>query len=250
MISPIIGEVTINVLGNQISKPYIDMTIDTMDKFGVKVVNEDYKKYIVFGNQQYLINEYYVEGDYSSAGYFLGLAALTGSNITIKNLNPYSKQADRKFLEILQQMGNEVVLGEDQVTLIGHGIKAVNVDMEDCPDQVQTLAVLSTFAKGQTKITGVRSLRVKETERVKALEQEISKMGIKISSTNDSLTIEGGNPHSAEIDTYGDHRMAMSFAIAGAKLEGMIIKNSEVVSKTFPDFWEKLREIGVNYDSN
>ena len=114
-----------------------------------------------------------------------------------------------------------------------------------CPDQAQTLAVLLAFADGKSILTGVRSLRVKETERVKALETELAKMGIQTESTNDTLTIYGGRPVSSAIDTYGDHRMAMSFAVAGAKLAGMQINHPEVVKKTFPKFWETLKSIGV-----
>jgi len=239
MIAPIIGGVTIQVLGKQISKPYIDMTIDTMEKFGVKVVNHN-KKYLIKDGQKYLAKNYLVEGDYSSAGYFFAIAALTKSKITVKNLNSKSKQADTRFLKILEEMGAKVIKGKDQITIIGHGVKPVKVNMEDFPDQVQTLAVLASFAKGETIIDGIKSLRVKETERVKALQTELSKMGIRTESSENRLVIYGGNPRGVIIDTYNDHRMAMSFAIAGAKLGGVIIKNTEVVSKTFPDFWKIL----------
>jgi 3-phosphoshikimate 1-carboxyvinyltransferase len=117
--------------------------------------------------------------------------------------------------------------------------------MTSCPDQAQTLAVLTAFAKGETKIRGIGSLRVKETERVIAIERELKKMGIATQSTKDTLTIYGGKPHSAVIETYGDHRMAMSFAVAGSVLSGMEICEPEVVNKTFPEFWEKLKQVGV-----
>jgi shikimate kinase len=117
--------------------------------------------------------------------------------------------------------------------------------MADCPDQAQTLAVLAAFADGKTVIDGVKSLRVKETERVKAIQQELKKMGIRTESTEDSLTIYGGKPRGASIDTYGDHRMAMSFAVAGARLEGMVIRDPDVTGKTFPEFWDKLDVIGM-----
>ena len=248
MIAPLIGKVTIEVIGDQISKPYIDMTMDTMKYFGVTASNEAeaYKKYTVPDNQKYNISEYTVEGDVSSASYFFATAALTGSTLTLKNMNPNSVQGDMKFLKILERMRNKVIYGNNEVKIAGKGIiQPVEVDMEDCPDQVQTLAVLASFANGVTKISGIRSLRVKETERVIALERELSKMGIQTSSTTDTLTIIGGNPKPAKIDTYGDHRMAMSFAIAGTKLPGIEINDPKVVSKTFPDFWEKLNSIGV-----
>ena len=127
-------------------------------------------------------------------------------------------------------------------------MKPLSVDMENCPDQAQTLAVILAFAKGKSIITGIRSLRIKETERVLALQNELSKMGIKTESTIDSLTIYGGDPKPAKINTYNDHRMAMSFAVAGSVLEGIEINNPEVVTKTFPDFWKKLESIGLKTD--
>lgn len=245
MILPLIGNSKIEIVGEQISKPYIDMTIDTMNKFSTQIINKSYQKYTVNKKQEYKIKNYLIEGDYSSAGYFFAIAALTKSKLTVKNLNPNSKQADIKFLEILKSMGNKITKGKNQITIEGKRIKPININMKDFPDQVQTLAVLAAFAKGTTTITGVSSLRVKETERVKALQQELLKMGIQTKSTKDKLVIYGGNPHKANINTYDDHRMAMSFAIAGSVLEGIVIKNSEVVNKTFPNFWEKLEKIGI-----
>lgn len=245
MIAPLIGETTIEVIGDQISKPYIDMTIDTMKQFGVTVSNEGYKKYTIPGDQKYNINQYLVEGDVSSASYFFAIAAMTKSVLTVKNINPNSVQADMRFLKIIKDLGNKITYKKDQIKITGKGVRPVSVDMQDCPDQIQTLGVLAAFANGITKITGIQSLRLKETNRVAALERELKKMGIKTSSTSDTLVIHGGIPRPAKIDTYGDHRMAMSFAIAGAKLSGMEISDPGVVNKTFPDFWKKLSLIGI-----
>ncbi len=118
--------------------------------------------------------------------------------------------------------------------------------MNATPDTVQTLAIVSPFVKGVTHITGLSHLKVKETDRIEAPRNELIKMGIRVESTDDSLTIYGGNPHGARIDTYGDHRMAMAFAVAGTKIQGIEIQNPEVVNKSFPEFWEKLKEIGIN----
>lgn len=226
MIAPLVGSLKIKVEGEQISKPYIDMTIDIMSKFSVQIDNKNYREYNISSNKGYQAAEYIVEGDYSSAGYFFAIAALTNSKLTIKNLNPDSKQADLEFVEILKN-------------------SSAKIDMERCPDQVQTMSVLAAFENRVTTISGVSSLRVKETERVKALQKELKKMGIKTKSTKNVLTIYGGNPHGAEINTYGDHRMAMSFAVAGTKIPGIKINAPMVVSKTFPDFWQKLEQIGV-----
>lgn len=248
MVAPLVGKVEIEIKGEQISRPYIDMTIEAMGKFGVKVKNEGYKRYIVPAKQKYKAKEYGVEGDVSSASYFAAIAALTHSTITLKNMNPKSLQADMRFLKILEDMGSIVTHGKDTITVKGGGVKPISVDMQDCPDQAQTLAVLAAFGKGETTITGIQSLRIKETERVTAVEQELKKMGIRSESTHDSITIHGGNPKSARIDTYGDHRMAMSFAVAGTALEGMEINEPDVVSKTYPHFWDALASIGVELE--
>lgn len=235
---------TLHIQGPLISKSYADMTLSCMQDWGVKILKREDGSFVVPENQSYRKREYVIEGDYSSAGYFFAIAALTQSTITVENLNPTSAQADRKFLDILEKMGNVVRYEENKVTVKGKQVTALNVDMENCPDQVMTLVVLAAFAKGVTKISGVRSLRYKETERVVALKKELAKMGITTEDTHDTLTIYGGAPHAAEIDTYNDHRMAMAFAVAGMRLEGVIIRHPEVVNKTFPTFWKILRSLG------
>ncbi len=245
MIAPLTEGLEIDVMGKSISTPYIDMTLGLMEYFGVKVENENYKQYFVKPNQKYTAKDYTVEGDYSSAGYFLGIAALSKSKIVLKNLTKDSLQADRNFLEILEKIGSKIEFSDNTLEITGAGVKPLNIDMENCPDQAQTLAVMLAFAKGKSVITGIRSLRIKETERVLALQNELSKMGIKTESTIDSLTIYGGDPKLANINTYNDHRMAMSFAVAGSVLSGMEINNPEVVTKTFPDFWQKIESIGI-----
>lgn len=242
MIAPLIGgDVTFTHIGKEISRPYIDMTIDTMAHFGVQATPT-----YVQGNQQYQATSYQVEGDISSASYFFAIAALTHSRITVGNVNPASKQADMQFLHILEKMGAECIKSDNAITLIGHGVHPINVNMADCPDQALTLAVLAAFAEGRTHISGIESLRIKETERIVALQTELAKMGIRTKSTQDSLTIYGGSPKLAMIDTYGDHRMAMAFAVARTALPGLSINNPEVVTKTFPDFWNTLSLVVKN----
>lgn len=243
MISPLLSGLKIRLRGELISRPYVDMTIHAMQDWGVKVLKREDGSYHIPCEQHYQRNQYVIEGDFSSAGYFFAIAALTKSTLTLKNLNPHSMQADRGFLNILAQMGNEVSVNDQGITIVGKEILPQSLDMIDCPDQVQTMAVLAAFAKGVTTISGVRSLRLKETERVEALKKELLKMGIKTEDTQDTLTIYGGTPHAATIDTYGDHRMAMAFAVAGTKLPGMKIRHPEVVYKTFPTFWDKLRSL-------
>ncbi|HLB52847.1 MAG TPA: 3-phosphoshikimate 1-carboxyvinyltransferase, partial [Chlamydiales bacterium] len=176
---------TIHIKGPLISKPYIEMTLSCMQEWGVKVVGN----YFVPEHQSYRKKQYVIESDFSSAGYFFAIAVLTKSTIALENVNPSSLQGDRKFLEILEKMGNIVIYEKNGVSIQGKGPSALNVDMEDCPDQVMTMAVLAAFAKGVTKISGVRSLRVKETERVIALKNELGKMGIRTKDTHDTLTL-------------------------------------------------------------
>ena len=249
MVAPLVGKMEIEVDGEQISRPYIDMTLEAMAEFGVQATNEKYKRYSVPAGQKYSAKEYVVEGDVSSASYFAAIAALTHSTITLTNMNPKSSQADMRFLKILEEMGSVFSYGKDSITIKGGGVKPLTVDMENCPDQAQTLAVLAAFAEGKTVMTGIRSLRVKETERVVAVEQELKKMGIKTESTDDSMTIYGGSPKAARIDTYGDHRMAMAFAVAATKLPGMEINDPDVISKTFPRFFKELALMGAPFDA-
>ncbi len=248
MIAPLIGDMTIEVAGVLISKPFIAMTTNIMNEFGVRV-NSQHNTYHIADHQSYKNTEYAVEGDVSSASYFAAIAQLTRSTITLQNTNPHSQQADMGFLKILEQMGSVITYDSNTITVRGGGVQPVTVDMRDCPDQAQTLAVLAAFAPGVTTISGIKSLRIKETERVKALQSELQKMGIKTSATDNSLTIHGGNPHAASIATHGDHRMAMSFAVAGSQLPGMTIQNPDVVSKTFPGFWQQLSNIGIKISS-
>jgi 3-phosphoshikimate 1-carboxyvinyltransferase len=243
LIAPLMNGLKISLTGKLISKPYIEMTITAMRDWGIEVKMPAVNVYEIPAGKCYRKTDYVIEGDYSSAGYFFAIAALTQSTFTLENLNPNSAQADQKFLMLLAQMGNEVYTNENTITIKGEQILPGNFDMEDCPDQVQTMAVLAAFADGVTKISGIRSLRVKETERVRALKNELAKMDIMTEDTEDSLTIYGGRPKAATIETYGDHRMAMAFAVAGTKLAGMKIKCPEVVSKSFPTFWEVLQSL-------
>ncbi len=244
MVAPLVGDTTIEVEGELISGPYVAMTIEAMRQFGVKAAC-DKRQYRVTAGQNYGCSDYQVEGDVSSGSYFCAVAALTESTFTLDNISLDSLQADIGFLDILRLMGNTVSGSGNTVTITGKGVRPVNADMRGCPDQVQTLAVLAAFADGVTTINGVKSLRIKETERVLAVQQELAKMGIKTAATPDTLTVYGGRPQAAAIATYNDHRMAMAFAVAGTKLSGLSIGDPAVVNKTFPDFWQKLESVGV-----
>ena len=230
--------VTVEIIGELTSKSYADMTLDVMKNFGVNAQNDDYKNFIV-PKQEYVGKEYYVEIDSTGAGYFLAIAAINGGKIRINHVNPNSVQGDFEFINILAKMGCKIEKGKDYLTLESTGdLVGVEVDMNTLPDSAQTLAVVASFAKGVTKITGIANLKVKETDRIAAMQTELAKCGIKVEAGDDFMIIHGGKPSGATIATYDDHRMAMSFAVMGAKIPGVIIENPSCVSKSFPEFWE------------
>lgn len=237
-------DIEIEIIGELTSKSYVDITIDIMASFGVAVENHEYKKFIVKAGQQYRGRDYHIESDASTASYFLAAAAIAGGTVKVKNVNPNSVQGDIHFIDVLENMGCQVEKGTNFLEVTGpKKLKALKVDMNKMPDTVQTLAVLAAVAEGKTVITNIGNLRVKETDRINAVETELNKVGIKAESTEDSLTIQGGQPHGALINTYNDHRMAMSFAVLGLKVPGIKIENPECVSKSFPNFFEKLEEL-------
>lgn len=246
-IAPSIGPVEIEIEGNQASKPWIDMTIDVMRHFGVNVENQNYKKYIVEGEQNYSGSAYRCETDAMSASYFWSIAAITGSTCTVPDLNPNSAQGDVRFPKFLEMMGARVEYNTDKsISVTGIGsLKAIEVDMQSHPDTAVTIMALAALAKGKTKIYNIHHLKAKESDRLESPATELRKLGIEVETTHDSITITGGDPKPAIIDTYHDHRMAMSFAMLGSVLSGIKIHNAQVVSKSFPQFWSVLQSVGV-----
>jgi len=225
-----------------------------MKNFGVSVINKNYRTYSIQGKQTYLNpKQYIIEPESTSASYFFGIAALTGSKIKVLHLDPDSKQGDILFVDVLKKMGCIVKKNRKEKWIEVEGTNkliGVSENMNDTPDQTQTLAVVAAFAKGITRISGIKHLRLKETDRIESPKKELQKTGIKAITTNDSLTIYGGLPHGAVIETYNDHRMAMAFTMAGTKVRGIKILHSEVVNKSFPDFWKTLQKIGIEIIEN
>lgn len=242
---------TIHIALNEqpISQPYLEMTRAIMQDFGVSVISNDSQHYDIAAGQAYHLNQYAVETDASSMAYPIAIASLTKSSLTIANVNSNSAQADMALIKILERMGNRFAFENGNLIVDGEGVQALDeIDMEDCPDQAQTVAVLAAFAKGTTKLVGLQSLRVKETDRLTAVATELQKMGVEVIETADTLTILGGSPKAASIATYGDHRMAMSFAVAGSMMHDLIIEDSTVVNKTFPTFWDELKKLGIGVE--
>lgn len=235
------NDTTIEILGDLTSKSYADITLDIMRSFGVHVENENYQRFHVTSGQCYRAQDYQVEADWSSASYFLAAAAVTGGEVTLTGLNPDSVQGDAGFLDVMQQMGCNVEKSTKNIRLKGNPLKAITINMNSMPDAVQTLAVTALFAEGETVINGIANLKIKETDRIQALETELSRLGASVTSGNDFLAIRPSEKYSgAEIETYEDHRMAMSFAVAGLKIPGVKIKNPKCVEKSFPDFFDRF----------
>lgn len=238
-------DVYIKIIGNLVSRPYVNMTMETMRSFGVEVTHRRYRSFWVLAGQRYLARNYVVEGDTSSACYFWAAAAITGGRVAITNISPDSLQGDLGFLKVLKKMGCRVESSKSGITVDGGKLRGIEVDMNSMPDVVPTLSVVAAFAKGNTVIKNVPHLRIKETDRLKAVATELERMGIEVKEKIDGLIIEGGKPKAATIETYNDHRMAMSFALAGLVVPGVRIKDEGCVQKSFPDFWERLEELSV-----
>ncbi len=249
MAAPLAGrDVMIEVSGPLPSKPYVRMTLGVMEAFGVMVVEDGMEKFIIPGGQTYAAAQYGVEPDASAASYFLAAAALTGGRVTVEGLGRGSCQGDARFVDVLAEMGCRVEQAEQSTTVWGPAggrLRGVDVDLNDLPDVAQTLAVLAAFAEGTTRIRNVANLRIKETDRLQALATELGRLGVRTEVQEEGITIHGGQaPRAAAIETYGDHRMAMSFALAGLRVPNMVIRDPDCVGKTFPGFFDLWADLG------
>jgi len=241
-------DVALEVQDTLVSVPYVDLTLDIMARFGVEVEHDDYRLFRIPGGQVYAARDYVIEGDASSASYFWGLAALLGQGMCVTNVPPDSVQGDTRFLQVLARMGCTVsrrqgwhVAGPQQLQALG------DIDLNALPDAAMTVAVLAAFCPGETRLCNLANLRVKETDRLRALATELRKIGAAVTELPDGLHIHGdpATLHGADIDTYDDHRMAMCFGMAGARLPGMRIREPDCVAKTYPGFWDDLRRVGI-----
>lgn len=231
--------VEIVLTGQPVSEPYIDMTLGVMARFGVLV---DTSRPGIFRIQPatYRATHYSIEPDASAASYFFATAAITGGEVTVEGLSQFALQGDIHFVDILQQMGCEVIWKPDAVTVCGRPLRGVDVDMNHISDTAQTLAAVALFADGPTRIRNVAHMRVKETDRVSAVVNEVRRLGVQADEHEDGLTIHPGPMVPAAIETYDDHRMAMSFALVGLRHPGVTILNPGCTSKTYPEFFADL----------
>ena len=224
------------------SKPYVDMTIAIMRDFGLEIKRDGYRSFTVpLGN--YLTHGTYpIESDASAASYFFAAPAICGGTVKVENISRKSVQGDIAFLDILKQMGCTVFESDNNIQVTGHALlRGIDADMRDIPDTAQTLAVIAPFASSPTRIRGIASARVKETDRVSATCTELKRLGVQVEEYEDGMTIYPCQTlKPANIQTYNDHRMAMAFSLIGLHFDGVTIGNPSCVSKTFPDFFEVL----------
>jgi len=231
------------------SKPFILMTLECLEKFGVKVESSRDLREFDIVPQRYTPARYEVEGDWSSASYLLALGAV-GGEIEVENLKVESRQGDKVILDLLKDMGALVEIKERSIIVKKSRLNAIQADLSDCIDLLPTVAVLAAAADGISELTGIERARLKESNRVSALKDGLERMGITIKEERDRLSIVGSSPKRSVIDTYDDHRIAMAFSILGSIAGETVINDAECVSKTFPQFWDVFKNIGgkVQFD--
>ncbi|GHE90508.1 3-phosphoshikimate 1-carboxyvinyltransferase [Thalassotalea profundi] len=246
MITPLLDcDTQIEIEGELVSKPYIDITLNIMQRFGVNVENNDYQSFHVKGNQSYQsVESYMVEGDASSASYFLAAGAIKGGEITVHGVGKLSVQGDKHFADVLEKMGADVIWNDESITVIGKPLNAIDMDMNHIPDAAMTIATTALFAKGTTSIRNIYNWRVKETDRLFAMATELRKVGAEVIEGEDFISITPPETiKHAEIDTYDDHRVAMCFSLVALSDTPVTINDPKCTAKTFPDYFTKLAEV-------
>ncbi len=238
--------ITISVIGELVSKPYIDITLDVMKKFGVEVENNDYQTFLIKANQTYQSpGRIVVEGDASSASYFLAAGAIGGGPVRVHGTGTASVQGDSRFAEVLEKMGAKVVWSENWIEVSNVGpLKAVDLDLNHIPDAAMTIATTALFAEGTTTIRNIYNWRVKETDRIAAMATELRKLGAQVTEAQDFISITPPvTVLPAAIDTYNDHRIAMCFSLAAFASDGIVINDPGCTAKTFPDYFDRFNSI-------
>jgi len=238
---------TVEVVGELISKPYIEITLNLMRRFGVEVERHGWQEFVVHGGQRYRSpGIIHVEGDASSASYFLAAGAIGGGPVRVEGVGQTSIQGDIRFAETLAAMGASIVMGDNWVEASGTGkLKAIDADLNHIPDAAMTIAVAALFAEGTTTIRNIASWRVKETDRIAAMATELRKVGATVEEGVDFIRITPPatlTPY-AQIDTYDDHRMAMCFSLVALGGEPLRINDPKCVAKTFPNYFEEFLKL-------
>jgi len=233
-------DVEIKITGRLVSRPYVDITLDVMKKFGIQVNREGYRYFKIPSGQGYRPCRFIIEGDVSSASYFWAAAAVTEGTVATENIHPHiTRQGDIGFLSILEEMGCRVERRRDQVIVHGGVLSGIEADMSEMPDMVPTLAAIALFARGKTAIRNVPHLRHKESDRLKSIALEWDRLGGRVKELPDGLIIHGGSALSGTVvNPHNDHRLAMGLAVVGLKVQGIKVKQESCVDKSFPEFWE------------
>ena len=239
------GDVTIRIKGELVSKPYIDITLDTMAKFGVTVENDNYQTFTISGDAKYIApGKFMVEGDASSASYFLAAGAIKGGKVRVTGIGQNSIQGDIRFADVLEAMGATVVWHDEYVEITGAPLKGVNMDMNHIPDAAMTIATTALFAEGPTTMTNIYNWRVKETDRLAAMATELQKLGAKVEEGHDYIKVwPTDSLKHAEIDTYNDHRIAMCFSLVALSDTPVTINDPGCTRKTFPDYFTRFKTL-------
>jgi 3-phosphoshikimate 1-carboxyvinyltransferase len=236
---------TVELVPPLVSQFYVEMTIKVMERFGVSVERDGFEHRVP--TDRYVATDFAVEGDASAASYFFAAAAMTGGRVTVEGLGAGSWQRDIEFVRVLQEMGAEVVWQDDAITVTGpERLHGGTFDLTELSDTAQTLAVVAGVAEGDTEVSGIGFIRGKESDRVGDTVRELQRCGIEAEELADGIRIAGRGPHAvrpATIETYDDHRMAMSFALLGLVAPGIRIADPGVVGKTFPGFWDALARL-------
>jgi len=246
MAAPLFSEdTTIAIKGELVSKPYIDITLDTMAKFGVSVENQDYQRFVIKAGQQYVAPKtFMVEGDASSASYFLAAGAIKGGTVKVTGIGKQSIQGDIRFADVLEAMGAKVEWFDDCIVIHGAPLKGVDMDMNHIPDAAMTIATTALFAEGETCIRNIYNWRVKETDRLFAMATELRKLGVEVEEGHDYIRVTPGAVlQHAAIDTYNDHRIAMCFSLVSLSDTPVTINDPGCTAKTFPDYFTRFATI-------
>ena len=240
-------DTTITIKGDLVSKPYIDITLHLMKTFGIEVDNQAYQRFVVRGQQNYQSpGHYLVEGDASSASYFLAAGAIKGGTVKVTGIGRNSVQGDIRFADVLEKMGAQVVWGEDFISCTRGELNAIDMDMNHIPDAAMTIATAALFAKGTTTLRNIYNWRVKETDRLFAMATELRKVGATVEEGEDYIRVTPPAAlQFAEIGTYNDHRMAMCFSLVALSDTPVTILDPKCTAKTFPDYFEQLARIST-----
>lgn len=242
------GDMEIQIMGELVSKPYIDITLAMMKDFGVTVENQNYQTFIVKGNQSYISpKRYLVEGDASSASYFLAAGAIKG-NVKVTGIGKNSIQGDRLFADVLEKMGAKITWGEDFIQAEQAPLHGVDMDMNHIPDAAMTIATTALFAEGETVIRNIYNWRVKETDRLSAMATELRKIGAEVEEGEDFIRIKPlalAQFQAAEIATYNDHRMAMCFSLIALSNTSVTILDPKCTAKTFPTYFSEFEKLSI-----